>query len=421
MEPLLFLAHRIPYPPNKGDKVRSFHILKHLASHYRVFLGTFVDDPADWPYLDNLRALCADVMAYPLNPVGGRIKSLAGLRTGEALTLPYYRTRAMQRWVDETLTREPIGKCFAFSSAMAQYVTGRPDLRRIVDLVDADSEKWRQYASEHRWPLSWVYRREANRLLAFEASLAREFDATLLVTPAEKALFATRAPQSVARVHVVANGVDTERFSPDVHFPSPFAADERAIVFTGAMDYWPNADAARWFVSEVLPAVLRQHPRARFYVVGMNPTPSVRTLAQDPAVTVTGRVPDTRPYLQHASVVVAPLRIARGVQNKILEAMAMARPVVATAACAMSLSAAQDRELLVAGNASEFASQVSTALAAEPAGLGNSARARVISDYQWHRNLALVDALLEDAPVLSQPQSSSPPARSVASLRTVRS
>jgi sugar transferase (PEP-CTERM/EpsH1 system associated) len=419
MEPLLFLAHRIPYPPNKGDKVRSFHILKHLAGRYRVFLGTFVDDTADWPYLGKLKSLCTDVMACALNPLGGRVKSLTGLITGEALTLPYYRAREMQRWVDETLAREPIGKCFAFSSAMAQYVTGRPDLRRIVDLVDADSEKWRQYASERRWPLSWVYRREADRLLAFEASLALEFDATLLVTPAEKALFAARAPQSVARVHVVANGVDTERFSPHVRLASPFAADEIAIVFTGAMDYWPNADAARWFVSEVLPGVLRRHPSARFYVVGMNPTPSVRGLAQHPGVAVTGRVPDTRPYLQHASVVVAPLRIARGVQNKILEAMAMARPVVATAACAMSLTAASGRELLVAGDASEFASQVSEVLAAEPAGLGDAARARVISDYQWHRNLALVDALLEDTPVLSQPQSlrSAP---SVASLRTVR-
>jgi sugar transferase (PEP-CTERM/EpsH1 system associated) len=419
MGSLLFLAHRIPYPPNKGDKVRSFHILKHLASRYRIFLGTFVDDPADWAYLDNLKALCADVMACPLSPVGGRVKSLAGLITGEALTLPYYRVREMQRWVDETLTREPLVKCFAFSSAMAQYVTGRSDLRRIVDLVDADSEKWRQYASERRWPLSWVYRREADRLLAFEASLAREFDATLLVTLAEKALFAARTPQSVARVHVVANGVDTERFSPEVRLASPFAADERAIVFTGAMDYWPNADAARWFVSEVLPGVLRQHPRARFHIVGMNPTPSVQALARDPAVTVTGRVPDTRPYLQHASVVVAPLRVARGVQNKILEAMAMARPVVATAACAMSLTAALGRELLVAGNASEFTSQVSEVLAAEPAGLGDAARARVLSDYQWHRNLALVDALLEDTPDLSQ-QQSLPSAPSVASLRTMR-
>ncbi|MGB8433876.1 MAG: TIGR03087 family PEP-CTERM/XrtA system glycosyltransferase [Burkholderiales bacterium] len=419
MEPLLFLCHRIPYPPNKGDKVRSYHLLKHFASRYRVYLGTFVDDPADWPHLGKLNELCADVMALPLNPLGSRIKSVAGFVTGEALTLPYFRARALQRWINQTLKRERIRKCFVFSSAMAQYVTGRAELRRVVDLVDVDSEKWRQYSSESRWPLSWIYRREADRLLAFEESSTREFDASLLTTAAEKALFLKHAPQLSERVHVVPNGVDTDFFSPAPGFERPFPSDEQAIVFTGAMDYWPNADAACWFASEVLPVVLRRHERARFYVVGMNPLPSVRALARQPAVTVTGRVSDTRPYLQHASVVVAPLRIARGVQNKILEAMAMARPVVASAACANSLSSISGRELLVAGGASEFSSRVCEALDTEPASLGNAGRARVLRDYQWGHNLSLVDALLEDTPVLPQQPASVAP--SVARLHSVRS
>jgi len=419
MEPLLFLAHRIPYPPNKGDKVRSFHLLKHFAGRYRVFLGTFVDDPADWPHLGKLNELCAGVMAHPLYPTGARIRSLAGLVSGEALSLPYFRVSALQRWVDETLDRERICKCFVFSSAMAQYVIGRADLRRIVDLVDVDSEKWRQYATERRWPLSWIYRREADHLLAFEEAIARKVDATLLVTTAEKALFVKRAPQIASRVHVVANGVDTEYFAPATGFERPFPSDEQAIVFTGAMDYWPNGDAARWFASEVLPAVLRRNERARFYIVGMNPLPAVQALARNPAVTVTGRVPDTRPYLQHASVVIAPLRIARGVQNKILEAMAMARPVVALSACAKSLSAVPSRELLVAADASEFAARVSETLATEPENMGKAARARVLSDYQWHRNLSMVDALLDDSPAPAQPLASVAP--SVARLRPVRS
>jgi len=145
-----------------------------------VFLGTFVDDPADWLHVDTVKALCADVMARPLDPVTGRIRSLAGLVTGQALTLPYFHASALRRWVDATLEREQIRKCFVFSSAMAQYVTGRAALRRVVDLVDVDSEKWRQYGTERRWPLTWIYRREADRLLAFETATTREFDASLL-------------------------------------------------------------------------------------------------------------------------------------------------------------------------------------------------------------------------------------------------
>jgi sugar transferase (PEP-CTERM/EpsH1 system associated) len=395
MEPLLFLAHRIPYPPDKGDKIRSFHLLKHLAERYRVHLGTFVDDPADWRHVEALKALCADVHAQPLAPRLRRISSLTGLATGEALTLPYYRNRALQTWVDQTIAREGVRRCFVFSSAMAQYVMGQASLRRVLDLVDVDSEKWRQYAAERRGPMRWVFRREADRLLRFEAAAAAAFDAALLVTPAEKALFAARAPGAAARVHVVANGVDGDHFAPDATLPRPFARDELPIVFTGAMDYWPNVDAVRWFEAEVLPHVSRAHPRARFHVVGMNPLPAVQALARNPTVSVTGRVPDTRPYLQHAAVVVAPLRIARGVQNKVLEAMAMQRPVVTTAECAAALSAVPGDEILVASDAAGFAAHVNRALAGERPGLGAAARVRVITDYAWARSLAVVSALLE--------------------------
>lgn len=404
MEPLLFLAHRIPFPPNKGDKIRSYHLLKHLAERYRVFLGTFVDDPADWRRVDELTALCAEVRAFPLHRLAQRLRSLTGFATGEALTLPYFRRGALQRWVDETVRRESIRRCFVFSSAMAQYLAGRADLKRVLDLVDVDSEKWRQYATEQRWPMSWVYRREADRLLGVEQAAVLSFDASLLVTSAEKALFAVRAPRAAARVHVVENGVDSDYFDPAADFERPFAHGEAAIVFTGAMDYRPNADAACWFASEVLPAVLREHSRARFYVVGMNPLPAVEALSRHPAIAVTGRVADTRPYLQHAAVVVVPLRIVRGVQNKMLEAMAMERPVVATAACASALSAIPGRELLVASDAAEFATQVSRVLSGEHPDIGRAARARVRSGYQWRRNLIAVDAMIDDGtPLLPGP------------------
>jgi sugar transferase (PEP-CTERM/EpsH1 system associated) len=416
MEPLLFLAHRIPYPPEKGDKIRSFHLLKHLAERHRIFLGTFVDDPADWRHVDALKALCAEVRALPLRRSLQQLRSLIGFATGDALTLMYYRQHALQRWVDEVIEREGIRRCLVFSSAMAQYVLRHSCLKRVLDLVDVDSEKWRQYASERHWPMSWVYGREADRLLAIEAAATLACEASLLVTAAEKALFATRAPRAAARTHVVANGVDSDHFAPSAEFKRPFTHDEAAIVFTGAMDYWPNADAACWFEAAILPPVLCEHPRARFYVVGMNPLPAVEALARNPAVAVTGRVPDIRPYLQHASVVVAPLRIARGVQNKVLEAMAMERPVVTTAACANALSAVPGRELLVASDAAEFAAHVNCALSGERPDLGKAARARVRADYQWRHNLTVVDAILADR----APSTPGSVGRSTRALRVAR-
>ena len=162
MEELLFLAHRIPYPPNKGDKIRSWHILKHLARSYRVHLGAFVDDPGDWRYRDRIEQLCASTCLLPLHPAAAKLSSLGGLLSGTALSLSYFRDRRMQRWVNTMLERSEIQKVFVFSSPLAQYVltATSPEMRRVIDFVDVDSDKWRQYAERKRWPFSWLYRRE---------------------------------------------------------------------------------------------------------------------------------------------------------------------------------------------------------------------------------------------------------------------
>ena len=194
----------------------------------------------------------------------------------------------------------------------------------------------------------------------------------------------------------IRNGVDSEYFSPLRDFESPFAPGEKPVVFTGAMDYWPNVDAVAWFTREVLPTLRRHDPSIRFYIVGMNPEPAVRALASADAVTVTGRVDDVRPYLQHARVVVAPLRVARGIQNKVLEAMAMAKPVVVTAASADALAADRGVELEVATDAHGFASKVLALMDAERANaMGRRARSRVLDDYAWGASLKLLEKLLQ--------------------------
>jgi polysaccharide biosynthesis protein PslH len=398
MQPLLFLAHRIPFPPTKGDKVRSFHLLRYLSERYRVHLGAFADDPADLAQVPRLDDFCESHRVEGLSPMRARVRSLSGLGSGKALTLGYFRSGAMARWVRATVERHDIRRVLVFSSAMAQYVARCSELCVVVDFVDVDSAKWAQYAAVRRWPVSWVFRRESERLLAFEREVSRSTAASVFVTAAEADMFRELAPECAAKVHHVQNGVDGAYFSPEQAHPTPFAEGEIPIVFTGAMDYWPNVDAVRWFAREVLPAVRALRPEVLFYIVGMNPTQEVQALARVGSVVVTGRVPDVRPYLQHARVVVAPLRVARGIQNKVLDAMAMARPVVVSTAAARSLAGRANRDFAVADDAAEFAGKVTGLLAAEPGeAMGRAARARVIADYDWETNLAAFATLLAGA------------------------
>ena len=395
MANILFLVHRLPYPPNKGDKVRSFHLLKHLAAQHRVFLGTFVDDPEDLQYIETVRAYCSDLHVARLDPHFAKLRSLNGLLAGDPLTLRYYRDAGLHDWVDQTCRRVKIDAAVIFCSAMAQYIDSKPRLPRVIDFVDVDSAKWTQYAPNHRWPMSWLYRREGQFLLAYERSIAARAARSFFVTDAEVALFNRLAPECAIRVEAICNGVDADYFSPDAERPSPYSTDEIPVVFTGAMDYLPNVDAVRWFAAEMLPGLRERWPQLRFYIVGRSPTSEVQALANE-EITVTGTVPDVRPYLQHATVVVAPLRIARGIQNKILEAMAMARPVIASAECAAAVDADFGQELLTATTPADFIRDIDKLLrdAELCTRIGNAARQRVLSRYSWEAHLGGMDQYL---------------------------
>jgi sugar transferase (PEP-CTERM/EpsH1 system associated) len=393
MEHLLFLAHRIPYPPNKGDKIRSYHLLRHLAQRYRVHLGTFIDDPDDWKYVDNVKQLCGETCFASLNPRTARLRSLTALTRNRALTVDFYRDTGLQSWVTKVMKEQPIERVLVFSSAMAQYAPDTAQGRRIIDFVDIDSDKWAQYADKKYWPLSWLYRREARHLLRYERQIANEFDASLFVSEAEAALFKQLAPENAGKISFFSNGVDTDYFSPTSTFDDPYMPEEHALVFTGAMDYWPNVDAAQWFAGEIFPAVRARHPGASFYVVGARPTPQVQALESVPGVHVTGTVPDVRPYVAHARIAVAPLRIARGIQNKVLEAMAMAKPVVVSPQALEGINAEPGLELLRADNAEQFVSAVTNLLDRPNEAMGRLARRKVETAYRWESNLARVDAL----------------------------
>lgn len=404
---LLFLSHRIPYPPDKGDKIRSWHLLKHLASQWQVHLGAFVDDPDDWRHAPVLESICADVKLQRIEPASRKLRSLTGLLTGEALSLPYYRDAELSAWVEARLA-SGIDAIVVYSSAMAQFVMQPDATRRIMDFVDIDSDKWLQYAQTKTWPMSWIFRREGRRLLDWERRVAQRFDAGLFVSASEAADFRKLAPESADRIGYFNNGVDSDYFSPMSHYPTPYPAGRRVLAFTGAMDYWPNVDAVTWFAREVLPAVRQRHPDVVFYIVGSKPSAEVCALAGE-AVIVTGRVEDVRPYLAHAAAVVAPLRIARGIQNKVLEAMAMAKTVISSPQALEGIAARLDQEILRADMPTAFAAAIEQVL--QGFDCGSAARARVVADYSWAASLARVDTLLNGAE--SRPTPSPEPAANV--------
>ena len=399
MANLLYLVHRMPYPPNKGDKVRSYHLLKHLVARHRVFLGTFVDDPDDMQHLPALREMCAEVFAVPLNPRTARLDSLLALAQGLPLTVRYYDHAAMHGWVRQLLARQTVDATLVFSSSMAQYaqlaVRQIPAAPILLDLVDVDSAKWTEYAARHAWPLSWLYRREGVQLLAYERTAVQQSARAFLVTDKEVALFDRLAPDCRGRVAALGNGVDAEHFAATGRTPSPYGKGELPVVFTGAMDYWPNVDAVTWFAQDMLPALRRRWPAMRFHIVGRNPTPAVLALASE-GIAVSGTVPDVRPYLAHAAVVVAPLRLARGVQNKVLEAMAMARPVVCASPCAEAVDAVPGRHLLSADKVEDYVSQIHRLLADADfaTDLGRAGQQFVVDHFSWDARLSPIDDIL---------------------------
>lgn len=330
MKNLLFLVHRIPFPPNKGDKIRSYHFLKGLIENYHIHLAAFVDDPEDKVYIEKVEQMVRSSLFVDLNPSVAKIKSLAGLINNKALTLPYYYDRQMQEWVDKTIADNKITKIFIFSSAMAQYVLKYKELEIIIDFVDVDSDKWLQYSQKAKWPMNWVYQRESKKLLQFDSMVASYAKMNVFVSEEESLLFKKLIDKETKQISFVNNGVDTEYFNTEQHHENPYPIKDNIIVFTGAMDYWANVDAVIWFAKEVFPLIKEQCSEAQFYIVGSKPSNEVESLANIEDVFVTGRVEDIRCYLHYAHVVVAPLLIARGIQNKVLEAMAMGKAIVAT-------------------------------------------------------------------------------------------
>jgi sugar transferase (PEP-CTERM/EpsH1 system associated) len=389
MRDILFLAHRIPFPPDRGDKIRSWNLLSHLAGLGRVHLACFADDEEDAAHLGALRDALGPRLGEAHVEVRGRSKVLAGalaLAGGRPVSLSLFDSPRLRAFVAAKLADPSVGTVFAYSGQMAQFVPDGVRQRFVMDFGDVDSAKFAQYAEEGSGPMRWVNRREGEKLFAFERATAARADLCTFVSEAEAALF--RSSTGLDNIRALSNGIDVDHFDPRADFPR-LHVDAPTILFTGQMDYAPNVEAVAWFAREVLPRV----PCARFAIAGRNPTATVRALEGE-RVIVTGAVPDMRSWLAAADVVVAPLRLARGIQNKVLEAMAMARPVVASPAAFEGIEAEPGRHLLVADGAAATAAAVDRLLAA-PGTLGADAREHVARHYRWPARLAPLAEMIE--------------------------
>jgi sugar transferase (PEP-CTERM/EpsH1 system associated) len=393
MGDVLFLAHRVPYPPNRGDKIRSYHLLRRIAAHARVHLIAFADDAGDRRHESALAPLTASCTTLERGKGRGKA-AIEALLAGKPVSLTAFAADAVGRAVEEAVATRDIETIFVFSGQMAQYVPPGFRGRVVMDFVDMDSAKFAAYAEDASAPMRWMMRREARLLGAFERAVAARADASLFVSETEAAMF--RAQGGQGTILAVENGIDTALFDPAA--VEPVAAEEPLIVFTGQMDYRPNVDAVDRFARRILPLVREHAPAARFAIVGRKPDARVAALAALPGVTVTGEVADVRGWLAAASVVVAPLALARGVQNKVLEAMAMARPVVASPAAAEGID--HQGTIRVADGAPEFAAAVVELIGnrASAERLGVAARAQVIARYGWDARLAALDPVMGFAP-----------------------
>jgi sugar transferase (PEP-CTERM/EpsH1 system associated) len=402
MREILFLAHRIPWPADRGDKIRSHHILKRLCEMAPVHVGTFADDARDMGFVGDMDAILAsshvELRRKPQWQVG-----IEALLTGQPVSVRSFVSGSMQDWIDNLLASGRISHIFCFSGQVAQYVPDSFDGRFIMDFVDVDSAKFESYAGEGNPLMRWVNAREGRLLGAFERDVALRADASLLVSEAEADLFRKRT--GAGNVMALGNGIDTQYYDPTAKFKKLHPGfPDPLIVFTGQMDYRPNIEAVTDFATHAMPIIRVKHPEASFAIVGRNPTQVVSDLSMLPGVQVTGAVDDVRTWLAAADVVVAPLRIARGIQNKVLEAMAMARPVVASPAAAEGIDAKAESHFNVEPTVVAEAERVCALLDHPQAALktGIAARAHVVRYYGWESQLAPLDDLMGYQPARAE-------------------
>ena len=395
------LTHRVPYPPDRGDRIRAYHLLEALATRFDVTLAAIADEPVAPATSARLASLCQRVLIAPIGPITRRAAAVRALLTRQAITPAAMHDRKLAEQLVRLHQREPFDTVLTYCTGMIGYTKQLLQLphppRHVLDLVDVDSLKWARFAEQSRGPMKLVYQAESRRLRAVEAGQVVLFDALTVISDAE----AQRYQEHVTDRHepiVVGNGVDLARFCPTRQTHDP------VLIFTGVMSYKPNVDAVVWFARRVMPRVLAAVPGARFDIVGKSPSREVAVLDELPGVRVVGPVADTAESLRASIVAVAPMQIAPGVQNKVLEAMACGLPVVCSQAAAGGIDATPGEHMIVANDASDVAAHCVRLLLnpEERTRLGDAARIRVERRYDWASATAPMLELLKPMPALAE-------------------
>nr|WP_319393040.1 TIGR03087 family PEP-CTERM/XrtA system glycosyltransferase [uncultured Desulfobacter sp.] len=396
---LLYICHRVPYPPNKGDKIRTFNEIKFLSRQYAIDLVSFADTRQELGFKKELERYCSSVYLFFLPSLLRKLKGVKKMLSGGTISQGYFLCNAAADTIRQLIKKETYRAIFCFSSPTAEYVfknisqiqNQKPRPILIMDFCDVDSDKWAQYASKASLPMKLIYNTEAKRLLAYEQKINQHFDASVFVSAQEAGLFKQKCVK-YKKILSVSNGVDFDFFSK---VPTP-SKSGKTIMFAGAMDYYANIEGVTWFCHEILPLIRKKEPDASFIIVGSNPDQEVKKLGNIDGVTVTGFVEDIRTYYNKADICVIPLRIARGIQNKVLEAMSMEKAIVSTPQAFTGIEATPGTHLILAENKTKFANEVVSLLhnPAQADKLGKTARTLIEKKYNWNTCLNELEKLI---------------------------
>jgi sugar transferase (PEP-CTERM/EpsH1 system associated) len=394
---IFFVCHRFPYPPNRGGKIRPFNMIRHLSENHEVIVASLAHTQRELDDGAGLKEYCTEVYADVLPEKLRWAQAAWALPSVAPSSVAYFRSSRLHQKIRNGARKHCFDAVVVHCAFAAQYAVGIPSKFRVLDYGDLDSGKWFDYQKFRGFPLCYGYGIEARKLRRYEKQLAQSFDYCTVTTRGELEEF--KKLDATVPSMVIPNGVDNGYFQLNSK-----AHNGHVIVFVGRMDYFPNIDGAEYFARQILPIIRCRFPDATLQLVGSDPTQAVRGLAMVPGVTVTGHVPDVRPYVLDATVTVAPLRLARGTQNKILESMAMGIPVVATAAAAKGVAAIAGQHLLVSDEPNEFAAEVIRIFEDQSLrkSLSESARRQVKEAHSWPRSMQILDELLDRARLLSE-------------------
>ncbi len=390
---ILFISHKIPYPPDKGEKIRAYNELKYLSKFFEVHLCSFVENQKDLKSVEKLKNICKDVEVLPLSKLARRLKTFLAILLKRPISIEVFYSKSLQRLIKRKIRRENFDIAFCFSSSSAKY--DFLDTKIITDFVDVDSQKWFQYSQKTEGLTSWLYKREGNKVFEYEKRVFKKSNISLFVSEKEKELFLKRIKKESQNIYVVPNGVDFDYFKPEKKNKDK-ENEAFNLLFTGNMDYFANEDGILWFIEKIMPLLRERCPKVKLYVVGSNPSKKLRSLNLKDVI-VTGYVDNIKMFYDFSTVFVAPLRIAQGVQNKILEAMSMKNPVVATLKAYEGLEAKPYKEIFLAQNELQFAESIIYLLfnPNKREEIGENARKYVLKRHDWDKNMAILKDLID--------------------------